>query len=227
MADPSTNNPPLGEPVPRHSRLVHLEPSQALMLVQGSADLVLVFDSNRRVLEVRAGFGQSWPGSEKWPGALLDDLMCLASRPKLSLLLADNGVGAEEVPRWRHVNLQTGSVSFPVLLRYYGFSGPSGGTHLMIGRDLRPTVAMQDQVQRALIDLERKAEALRAPAPMHQQDAMPQDRIVEETARSLERRCVDAALRLSDGDQRAAARLLDMEEDEFERVLAGTETKSR
>jgi hypothetical protein len=204
-------------------RLASLNAGSARQLFLATADLVLSIDSDRRVQEAVAGAGAVFPGMAGWVGLQLDDLLCAASRSKLPGLLADNGAEAAEPPRWRHVNLQRGRDSVPVLVRYYGYSGPGGGLHLIVGRDLRPTVAMQEQVQRAIIELERKAEALdpevpRIGDPVMHVGSRSLRHIMDQTAQVLKWLCVAEALRLSEGDRSAAARLLDIAEDELDRL---------
>jgi hypothetical protein len=192
-------------------------------LLLASADLLLFIDSDRRVQEVQAGWGVSFPGMSGWKGLQLDELFCIASRSKLPALLAENGAETPEPPRWRHVNLQRVSDSAPVLVRYSGFPGPGGGVHLIVARDLRPTVAMQEQVQQAMVELERKAEALdpRVPRigdPVMHVGSRPLRHIMDETARTLKRLCIAEALRMTEGDRSAAARMLDISLEELDMV---------
>jgi len=208
------------------SRLAGLNPVLAGQLLLGTADLILVMDSDRRIHEVQVGWGLDFPGIAALAGRLVDEVLCQASRAKLPLLLADNGAEAAEPPRWRHVNLQTPSGSLPVLMRYFGFPGAAGGVHLLVARDLRPVAAMQAQVQRTMTDLERRAEAReaqrqRATDPLRQVGRQPLDGIVREAAQALERLCAQEALAQAAGDRARAAAILGIGTEAFDRLLAG------
>jgi len=207
--------------------LVMLEPGQLEFALLGAVDLVLMLDSDRRVTRVHVGPDMDLPGATDWLDRDFNTLVCAASQTKLPGIFAQDQRLTGGGLRWRHVNLQGAFGSFPMLIKYFGFDSAGGGRHVILGRDLRPTVALQAKVQKALTELERASEALQ---PTSAQDLRlgdavaaigrrPMQQIVSEMARTLERLCLDEALRRAGGDTAMAADLLGLAQDEVKRRL--------
>lgn len=208
-----------------------LSSAQLEAALLGAVDLVLLLDSDRRVLQVHLAPGLDMPGPADWVGRDFGDLVCRASRAKLTALFTDGQGTAAHPARWRHLNVEFGRASMPastpasmpVLIKYFGFDGAGGGRHLIVGRDLRPTVLLQKRVQQVLVEMEQASEERGhgTPRDLRLGDAAatvgvrPLAQIVAETARTLERLCIDEALSRARGDEGAAAALLGLDPAEF------------
>lgn len=196
--------------------LARLDSGQLEFALLGAVDLVLMLDCDRRVTEVHVGPEMNLPGAAGWMGCDLNTLVCLASRTKLAGLFTQDPRQPGAPRRWRHLNFLDATGSFPFLINYFGFDGAGGGRHVILGRDLRPTVALQAKVQKALTELEQASEALVATSAQDLRlgDAVagigqrPMQQIVSEMARTLERLCLEEALRRANGDTAIAAELL-------------------
>jgi transcriptional regulator with GAF, ATPase, and Fis domain len=111
----------------------------------------------------------------------------------------------------------------PILVKYFGFDGLGGGRHLIVGRDLRPTIQLQQRVQQVLVEMEQRSEDrghgtvrdLRLGDAAATIGERPLTQIVSETARTLERLCIDEALRRAQGNEAAAASLLGLPAEEL------------
>lgn len=200
-------------------RFPPLTAAQLETVLFGAADVVLALGHDRRIQALRTAPGFDVPAEPDWIDRTLDEVICVASRAKLPSLLSQGS--ADGKARWRHMNFYFGGVSVPLLVRYYGFDGVGGGRHVIVGRDLRPTVAMQAKVQRAVIEMEQRAEDQRTDPRLSDLAAQvgerPLDLIVDEMARMLERLCIAEALRRSGADSDAAAQMLGIEPQELAR----------
>jgi hypothetical protein len=202
--------PPLGAP-------------QLEAALLGAVDLVLLMDTERMVTAVHLAPGLDLPFRPDWTGRDFGALVCAASRTKLTALFAQGQGTAANPARWRHLNFDFGRDSVPFLVKYFGFDGTGGGRHLIVGRDLRPTVQLQKRVQQVLVEMEQVSEDrghgsvrdLRLGDAAARIGDRPLAQIVAETARTLERLCIDEALRRARGDDAAAAALLGLDPGEF------------
>jgi hypothetical protein len=201
-----------------------LNATQLELALLGAVDILMLLDSNRVVQKVHLGPGLELPELSSWVGKDFSHLVCKASQTKLGDIFA-HGQGTTGHPaRWRHLNFHAHAGSLPLLVKYFGFDGSGGGRHLIIGRDLRPTVALQAKVQKVLMDMEQATEDQRASAPLELRlfDATesvgqrPLNQIVAETARTLERLCIEEAMRRTNGNTTAAAELLGLAQSEFD-----------
>jgi hypothetical protein len=200
-----------------------LSPAQLEAALLGAVDLVLMLDSDRIVRQVHLSPGLELPSHPEWVGRDFGTLVCLASRTKLTALFAQGQGTAAQPARWRHLNFDLGRKSVPILVKYFGFDGLGGGRHLIVGRDLRPTIQLQQRVQQVLVEMEQRSEDrghgtvrdLRLGDAAATIGERPLTQIVSETARTLERLCIDEALRRAQGNEAAAASLLGLQAEEL------------
>lgn len=206
-------------------------------VIRNAADLVLLLDADRTILDLSQASGHSLAFPKSWVGQPLTDLLGPESLSKVDGLFAcDASVAGSDV-RWRHLNLADGrGGSIPLLLKFAGLQGEGGATGMLLGRDLRPTVELQNRFQATHRELEARLASLPEPTPSlltnggrHAPgaatrraagvivDAMiarlgkqPLDGIVQETCRVLQRLCVTEALDRAKGDRESAANLLGM-----------------
>ncbi|MFN4099476.1 MAG: hypothetical protein ACK4GT_06835 [Pararhodobacter sp.] len=205
---------------------------QFLSLIRNAADVVLLLDKDQRVVDVipsdtqQAGFPATWAGQH------FTDLLSVESRSKADSLFAQDVSVVGTKARWRHLNLSDGKGgTVPLLLKFAGLRGGDNPGGLLMARDLRPTVELQDRFRISHQELESKLGALQstsAPRPgntapesssgrvggvivadmMAKLGHRPLDGIMRETSRILERLCVTEALGRAHGDRDQAARLL-------------------
>lgn len=135
--------------------------NDAAVLVVECADITLELSDDWVVRGVHCPSGLASEQFEPWAGQALKEIVSSDSLPKLPLLFGDNSARADSERRWRHLNLttDTGAV-VPFLLKYFMFEGVIGPVHVVCGRDLRPIVDMQNQLQNELIALQGKQEEL-------------------------------------------------------------------
>ena len=135
--------------------------SDAAVLVVECADITLELSIDRVVRGIHCPSGLASEKFEPWAGQALEEIVSSDSLPKVPLLLADNSARADSERRWRHMNLRTTSGAImPFLMKYFMFEGMIGPVHVVCGRDLRPIVDMQNQLQNELIVLQGKQEEL-------------------------------------------------------------------
>lgn len=235
MATSDARSPPLVSDAHKYSSVI-----------RNAADVVLLLDDDRRILDLSLADGLPGAFPQGWVGKRLDDLLGPESQSKVDGLFArDASVAGSEV-RWRHLNLSDGlGGSVPLLLKYACLQGDGGAIGMLMGRDLRPTVELQNRFQATHRELEARLESLpqRAlPQPSngngHAQgvatrraagvivDAMiarlgkqPLGDIVQETCRVLQRLCVTEALDRAQGNREDAARLLGMSVEDLHLAL--------
>jgi len=219
-----------------------LTPHQAGAVLAQTADMAFVLDEQNRIAEVHAFGAMAETVCPDWTGRNFADIPGIDSRAKVALLLADDASRPGSAARWRHLNIdRAGQESLPLLLKFFAFAGPEKAGNMVIARDLRPTMAMQARVQRAMIEMEMGNEWSRAapPAPaangvigqaprdpvvtgaVNAIGRQPLDRIVADTARTLERLCIAEALRQAGDDPEAAALLLGLSRAQMEARLSG------
>lgn len=223
--------------------LTGLTPQQAASVLTQTADLAFVLDADNRIAEVHAFGAMAEAVCPDWTGRAFAEIPGIDSRPKVTLLLADDASQPGNAARWRHLNIaRKGQETLPLLLKFFAFAGPGRSGNMVVARDLRPTMAMQARVQRAMIEMEMGNEWSRSepaangngaqnPVQNPVQDPVlsgavgaigrqPLDRIVADTSRTLERLCIAEALRQAGDDAEAAAGLLGITRAELEARLA-------
>lgn len=215
-------------------------------VIRNAADLVLLLDDDRTILEISHADSQRLAFPPNWIGKRLGDLLGPESVSKVDGLFArDASVTGSEV-RWRHLNLADGQGgSIPLLLKYAGLHGDGGATGMLLGRDLRPTVELQNRFQATHRELEARLASLPPLEPVARTngsghvpgaatrraagviiDAMiarlgqqPLDGIVQETCLVLQRLCVTEALDRAKGNREDAATLLGMSVEDLHLAL--------
>lgn len=210
------------------------DPQQFASLLRNASDLVLFLGRDLTIVDIAQADGQGGSFPAFWQGRRLGDLLGPESISKLSSLLAQDVAQAGTMARWRHLNLDDGAGgSVPLLMKYAGLGGQGNSGGMLLCRDLRPTVELQNRFRQSHRELEARIEALpvvvarpangdgsahavgtaRAGGAIvadmiarlgHQ----PMDAIVRETSRVLERLCATEALDRTHGDHDQAARLL-------------------
>lgn len=211
------------------SRLPGLESAAVEALLSQMADLVLFLSPMQDIIAMRAWGPVADVVCPDWVGRSFASVISRDSRPKLAALFAADAARAIDTLRWRHVNLLCGSgPSLPVLVKYFELGEGPDRVPVIIARDLRPTVDMQARLQRAYTEMEAAFESRTTPlgtptgalvvgGMMESLGHRPLGQIVSETARALEQLCVAEALRRSDDNPEAAARLLGVAPDEVRR----------
>lgn len=215
--------------------------SGALAQLDAVCDIVLVLDEALRITDVRASVPLGGEVIARWIGNPLSAIASPESLPKLPLLFAD--AGPEAQARWRHVNFLDGDDVVPLLVKYFGPTGPERSGGLIGARDLRPMSALQASYLSLQTALERCMDRCRDRSltgrdgliadVAHEVGRKSLSSIITETVQSLERRCLADALAMNGGDPMAAARVLGMSRAEFVKkarsldvplnVLAGTD----
>jgi len=205
---------------------------QFLSLIRNAADVVLLLDGDNSVVDVIPSDTQQTAFPAVWSGRRFIDLLSPESRSKADGLFAQDVSVLGTRARWRHLNLSDGQGgSVPLLLKFAGLRGGDSAGGLLMGRDLRPTVELQERFRVTHQELESKLGALQSnsrpvPAPAAAESSAgrvggvivadmmaklghrPLDGIMRETSRILERLCVTEALGRARGDRDQAARLL-------------------
>lgn len=208
------------------------DPQQFASLLRNASDVVLLLDRDLTIVDIAQADGQGGTFPRFWLGRRLGDLLGPESQSKLPSLLAQDVTLAGTVARWRHLNLDDGAGgTVPLLLKYAGLSGQGNAGGMLLCRDLRPTVELQNRFRQSHRELESRIEALPvvvAPPTNGNGHAahtaraggaivaemiarlghQPMDAIVRETSRVLERLCATEALDRTHGDRDQAARLL-------------------
>jgi hypothetical protein len=218
---------------------------QFLNVIRNTADIVLLLDARRVIVDVSQPAGPSAAFPRHWVGKRFSDLLGPESLSKVDGLFTRDAAIAETEVRWRHLNLSNGTApSIPLLLKYASLSGDGGVAGMLLGRDLRPTVELQNRFQATHRELEARLEALpEAPPPrtsgavplsgaatkraggvivdamIRQLGQQPLGDIMAETCRVLQRLCATEALDRARGNHQDAARLLGMSVEDLHLTL--------
>ena len=208
--------------------------SQFLNVIRNTADVVLLLDESRTIVDI--AHPASAPGTfpRSWVGARFVDLLGPESLAKVDgLFTRDAGLADGEV-RWRHLNLSGGAgTSIPLLLKFARLRADRGVTGMLLGRDLRPTVELQTRFHATHRELEARLESLPpldAPrtngasllsgaatkraggvildSMIRQLGHKPLGDIMAETCRVLQRLCATEAMDRARGNHADAARML-------------------
>jgi len=135
----------------------------AAALLAVAADVALILDENGVICDLAFGNDElSRSGYAAWLGKPLLETVTVESRPKVEALLRDaqHAVDATVNPKWRHLNHPSAvGADLPVLYAAVpvrgGASPGSRGRSIAFGRDLRPNVALQQQLVSAQQSMER------------------------------------------------------------------------
>jgi transcriptional regulator PpsR len=130
----------------------------AAALLSASGDIVLILDAQGAIRDVACGesdvAGQDW---SLWIGRRWVETVTVESRGKVESLIADASVPGA-APRWRQLNqVLPGGREMPVLFMLLPLPPAATGTAstIAIGRDLRPTAALQQRLLEAQQAMER------------------------------------------------------------------------
>jgi hypothetical protein len=209
---------------------------QFLNVIRNAADVVLMLDAQRVIVEVAQCAGPSPSFPRRWVGRRFVDLLGPESLSKVDGLFNRDAGSEQAEVRWRHLNLADGhGEPVPVLLKYAALRNEGPVTGILLGRDLRPTVDLQRRFQATHRELEARLEALPDPPPpratgsvaqpgaatrraggviveamIRQLGQQPLSDIMAETCRVLQRLCVTEALDRARGNPKDAAQFLGM-----------------
>ncbi|TVS05443.1 MAG: hypothetical protein EA407_02340 [Rhodobacteraceae bacterium] len=120
-------------------------------LVLAAADLCIMVDADLRVQEVFFGNALEDVSCARWDGAFLRSVVAPEGQRKIDLLWQE---GADAISGWRHLNFRThrGDETLPLLIKRIDVGG---GASILLGRDLRPAVRMQEQFNAAMMEMEQ------------------------------------------------------------------------
>jgi transcriptional regulator PpsR len=138
-----------------------LSAETAARLVATACDIALSIDGKDivRDIDIRSpGLAEQFGAPEKWIGKRLADLVTLESRPKIALMLREAADGAE--PKWRHVNYPSRKGP-DVPIQHAALAFPESGRTLILGRDLRGAMALQQRLADAQFAMERDLSRVR------------------------------------------------------------------
>jgi transcriptional regulator PpsR len=129
-----------------------LDSQTAASIVAAAADIALMLDAEGIVREaVCTAEGFPTELCDSWIGQHWSDTVTIETRPKVKSLLEDAG---RTERKWRQVNHRMKSAAdVPILYSTVKIS--SDGRMIAIGRDLRPTAALQQRLVEAQQSLER------------------------------------------------------------------------
>lgn len=179
--------------------------SERLALMVGRmSDIALVLDDENVIEDVSCSIGSS-PAqlARDWTGSRFNDLLSDASAPKADALLkqARGGLDVDGVDLV-HRNLEGEKAG----IRYSAFGLADGDRVMMVGR-LIPTAGTSADYRNLfeLADVANVEQATGIDALLRQGSMKD---LVEQTRDAIERRCVEAALRLTGNNRAAAAKIL-------------------
>lgn len=203
-------------------------------IVLASSDLCLLVGPDLRVVDYVAGYGARDIDCAPWQGQSLRALVGPEGQSKIDQLWSARSQEATSAQSgWRHLNFRAHGVQteLPLLVQRIG---ARDGRSVLVCRDLRPTVQMQQQFNRAILEIERgylqpPPAAAQAPAAKEHSaqaralvqqafddlGAQPLAQIVQRSALALEEMCIRKALSRSGYDMAQAARVLDMDTDDL------------
>lgn len=136
-----------------------IEPDAMAEILSSVADLGLVVSPMGQILGVLTSPNFE-PDLSDWPEALLQDKLTVESIPKLEARLKQFDDGSPNAaPIELNHNVEGSNVDIPVRYSFHKISNDKN--ILMLGRDLRPIVDMQQQLVAAQVALEQDYEAQR------------------------------------------------------------------
>lgn len=133
----------------RHLAAFPLEVASELVLA--ATDICVMVDAGLRVQAVFVGAALQDVSCDGWEGAPLRSLVSPEAQRKIDLLWQDDAIA---ITGWRHLNFRTDRAdeSLPLLIRRIA---SSDGASVLLGRDLRPAVRMQEQFNSVMIEMEQ------------------------------------------------------------------------
>jgi hypothetical protein len=186
------------------AHLSNLASGRLAMMVGRMSDIALVLDDENVIEDVSCSIGSS-PAqlARDWTGSRFNDLLSDASASKADALLkqARGGLDVDGVDLV-HRNLEGEKAG----IRYSAFGLADGDRVMMVGRLIHTAGTSADY--RNLFELADVANVGQATGidALLRQGSMKD--LVEQTRDAIERRCVEAALRLTGNNRAAAAKIL-------------------
>jgi DNA-binding protein Fis len=186
------------------AHLSTLASDRLALMVGRMSDIALVLDDENVIEDVSCSIGSS-PAqlARDWTGSRFNDLLSEASAPKADALLkqARGGLDVDGVDLV-HRNLEGEKAG----IRYSAFGLADGDRVMMVGR-LIPTAGTSADYRNLfeLADVDNVEQATGIDALLRQGSMKD---LVEQTRDAIERRCVEAALRLTGNNRAAAAKIL-------------------
>lgn len=124
-------------------------------IILASSDLCIMVDRELVVREVVVGFALQDIGCSTWHGARLRALVGPEGQRKVDLLWSAGAPASKT--GWRHLNFKTDQAGTTVPLLVQRIAS-SDGNSILVCRDLRPAVRMQEQFNRAMVEMEQRRE---------------------------------------------------------------------
>lgn len=207
-------------------------------IVIASSDLCLLIGEDLVVQNIVTGFALQDLDCASWQGASLRTLVGPEGQRKIDLLWS---AGAKAIAGWRHLNFRTRGLGTEVPLLVQRIAARDGRS-VLVCRDLRPAVRMQQQFNRAMVEIEqsyedamsapvsgategnengsaRDARSVHASALVQQAfceiGKQPVAQIVSQTARVLEEMCIREAYAQCDYDMDKTAQTLGLDPDDL------------
>lgn len=133
-------------------------------IILASSDLCMLVGPDLVVQDVVVGFALQDIACASWRRTSLRALVGAEGQRKIDLLWTNS---AQPKTGWRHLNFRTDSAaeSLPLLVQRVA---TTDGNSILVCRDLRPSVRMQEQFNRAIIEMEQRREDIHdlfAPVP--------------------------------------------------------------
>ncbi|WFE76757.1 hypothetical protein [Roseinatronobacter sp. S2] len=214
-------------------------PSSVLgQIVLAASDLCVLVSADNTVDDIMRGGALEGAVGSGWAGKQLKSIVCHEAWHKLDLLWSRHD---DAEPVWRHLNFMEGNegADMPLLVRRID---GGDGRSILVCRDLRPVVQMQQKFSRALLEMEQSFEDTRWKQDLISSDLnkpkgrsvankgranlaveqaitdvghLPLSEILAQTGRVLEDLCIRQACEQCDYDLSKAAELLGMSSDEL------------
>lgn len=225
---------------PQHdaNTFARLTPSVLGQIVLAASDLCLFVSAENRVDTVLRGGALEDSIGAGWVGQQLRSVVSHDVWHKLDLLWSDQGDAASV---WRHLNFidDQGATEVPLLVRRIA---ADDGSSVLVCRDLRPVVRMQQKFSHAMLEMEQSFEdtrwkqhlvsaesgkpvtrgaAPKARANVAMEEAItnigqiPLSEIIAQTGRVLEDLCIRQAFEHCDYDLSKTADMLGVSSDEL------------
>lgn len=123
-------------------------------IILASSDVCILVGPDMVVEDVVVGFALDDIGCTSWRGSALRKLVGPEGQRKVDLLWADATVAKTG---WRHLNFRTDQADIELPLLVQRIATGAGGS-VLVCRDLRPAVRVQQQFNRAMTEMEQRRE---------------------------------------------------------------------
>jgi len=127
------------------------------LALRSASDIVIMLSNDQKIEAVHVNSPRDSIGAlEHWHGRKIADLLTSESKPKLNQRLADLANRETSSAAYVELNHADGELEFPV--RYTIQPTNQDGGYILVGRDLRSTAEVQQQLVRAQLALEKEYE---------------------------------------------------------------------